>query len=194
VRVTEDRETLKVRLIAEAQLDTHEVVARRAAEDLLLVLAADFPDRIESVGTEWDDDEVFAEALVRTRAETGMELTRHVVAESELLMLSGESYFTATHALWANEFDPPEPEHGTLVAVPNRQVVFAHPIRDRAAVQMLTPMLELARRFGEAGPGGISTNLYWLYEGQLRKVELQETEDQILIPPASPFALLLNRL
>lgn len=190
-----DRETFKVRLIAEAQLETTEVVARRAADDLLLVLAADLPDRVESVGTEFDDDAVFAEALNRTRSEQGLELTRHAVADSELLMLSGESYFTATHALWAAEFDPPEAEHGTLVAVPNRQVVFAHPIRDNAVVRMLTPMLELARRFAEAGGAGVITsNLYWLREGRLRRIVLEETEDQILISPVSEFAQLLNRL
>jgi hypothetical protein len=110
-------------------------------------------------------------------------------------MLSGESYFTATHALWANEFDAPESEHGTLVAVPNRQVVFAHPIRDRAVVAMLTPMLELSRRFSaEAGTGQISANLYWLRAGTLQRVDLEETEDQILIPPASEFAQLLQQL
>ena len=191
-----DRDTLKVRLISEAQLDTTvEVVARRAAEDLLLVLTADLPDRIESVGSEYDDDELFAEALVRTRAETGLELTRHAVAGSELLMLSGESYFTATHVLWAGEFDPPEGEHGTLVAVPNRQVVFAHPINDRAVVPMLTPMLELARRSQTAGgPGAISSNLYWLRAGALQRIVLDETEDEIVISPISEFAKLLNRL
>lgn len=190
-----ERETLKVRLIDEAQLESLEVVARRAAEDLLLVLAADFPDRVESVGREYDDDELFAEALVRTRSEPGLELTRHGVAGSELLMLSGESYFTATHALWAAEFDPPESEHGTLVAVPNRQVVFAHPIRDTAVVRMLTPMLELARRFSDAGgAGAINPNLYWLRDGQLQKVALEETEEQILISPTSEFGQLLNRL
>ena len=191
-----ERDTLKVRLIAEAQLDTLEVVARRAAEDLLLVLTADLPDRVESVGPEFDDDELFAEALVRTRGETGLELTRHAVAGSELLMLSGESFFVATHALWAGELDPPEPEHGTLIAVPNRSVLFAHPIRDRAAVRMLTPMLELARRFAAAGgPGAINTNLYWLRgDGQLDKINLEETEHTIVIAPASDFAQLLDRL
>ncbi|MDA0183090.1 hypothetical protein OJ997_22465 [Solirubrobacter phytolaccae] len=191
---TYDNDTLKVRLIAESQLETREVVARRAADDLLLVLAADLPDRVESVGTEYDDDAIFAEALVRTRSEQGLELTRHAVAGSELLMVSGDSYFTATHALWAAEFDPPESEHGTLVAVPNRQVVFAHPIRDRSVVAMLTPMLELARRAVERDPGQISPNLYWLREGTLALIDLEETEEQIIIPPASEFAQLLNRL
>jgi hypothetical protein len=190
-----ERDTFKVRLIAEAQLDSTEVVARRAAEDLLLVLTADLPDRVESVGTEYDDDEVFVEALSRTRSEPGLELTRHVVADSELLMLSGNSFFVSTHALWAAEFDPPESEHGTLVAVPNRQVVFAHPIRDGAAMRMLTPMLELARRFQAAGGlGSISSQLYWLRDGRLQRIQLEETESEIILSPASEFARLLGRL
>ena len=136
----------------------------------------------------------FGAALANTRAEPGLELTRHALADSELLMLSGESFFVATHALWAGELDPPEPEHGTLIAVPNRSVLFAHPIRDRAAVRMLTPMLELARRFAAAGgPGAINTNLYWLRgDGQLDKINLEETEHTIVIAPASDFAQLLD--
>jgi hypothetical protein len=172
------------------------MVVRRAAEDLLLVLAEDLPDRVESVPRERDDDALFAEGLANTRAEPGLQLTRHAVLDAELLMLSGESFFVATHALWADAFDPPASEHGTLVAVPNRSVVFAHPIRDGAAVRMLTPLLELARRFhGAGGPGAINAHLYWLRgETQLERIALEETDEQILISPGSDFAQLLNRL
>jgi hypothetical protein len=188
--------TLKVRLVAEAAVDPTELVVRRAAEDLLLVLTEDHPDRVESVAREREDEDLFDEALETTRAEPGLQLTRHAVVDSELLMLSGDSFFVATHALWAGELDPPESEHGTLVAVPNRSVLFAHPIRDAAAVRMLTPLLELARRFAAAGgPGAINTNLYWLRAGgQLDKVALEETDDRILIAPSSEFARLLERL
>ena len=190
--------SLKVRLVAESTVDPTELIVRRAAEDLLLVLSEDLPDRVVSVprGEADDDDSTFAMALANTRAEPGLELTRHALADSELLMLSGESFFVATHALWAGELDPPEAEHGTLIAVPNRGVLFAHPIRDRVAVRMLTPMLELARRFAAAGgPGAINTNLYWLRgDGQLDKINLEETEHTIVIAPASDFAQLLDRL
>ncbi|MBE2318907.1 hypothetical protein DVA67_023240 [Solirubrobacter sp. CPCC 204708] len=187
--------TLKVRLVADAAVDPTEMVVRRAAEDLLLVLSEDHPDRVESVTREHDDDALWTEALANTRAEPGLQLTRHAVLDSELLMLSGESFFVATHALWAGELEPPESEHGTLVAVPNRSVLFAHPIRDSAAVRMLTPMLELARRFSAAGDGAINANLYWLRGAQqLERIALEETEDQILISPTSEFAQLLRRL
>jgi hypothetical protein len=148
------------------------------------------------VPREREDDALFDAALEHTRAEPGLQLTRHAVVDSELLMLSGDSFFVATHALWAGALDPPESEHGTLVAIPNRSVVFAHPIRDSAAVRMLTPMLELARRFAAAGgPGAINTNLYWLRPGgPLDRIALEETAEQILIAPGSEFAQLLQRL
>lgn len=187
--------TLKVRLVDESTVDPTEMVVRRAAEDLLLVLTEDHADRVESVPRERDDDDLFATGLANTRGEAGLQLTRHAVVDSELLMLSGESFFVATHALWADELDPPASEHGTLVAVPNRSVLFAHPIRDAATVRMLTPMLELARRFAEAGgPGKINSNLYWRRGQQLDKINLEETEDRILLSPASEFAQLLDRL
>jgi hypothetical protein len=182
--------TLKVRLFEKAAVGDAEVIARPLADDLLLVLTHDHPDRIESA-TEGD----FETALANTRAEPGLELTRHAVAGGELLMLSGDSFFVATHVLWAGDLDGPEPRHGTLVAVPNRNVVFAYPIRDRGVVAVLTPLLELARRFHAAGgAGAITTNLYWLRGSKLQRVVLEESAEHIVISPVSEFAALLNAL
>ena len=64
------------------------------------------------------EDELFAHALGQARAERGIELKRLDLDGAPVSLVSGESFFTATHALWADEFDPPTSEHGTLLVVP----------------------------------------------------------------------------
>ena len=121
------------------------------------------------------DEDLFAQALARVRAEGGLQLDRHEVTIDDdtapLFVLHGPSVFTSTHALWADEFDPPAAPHGTLVAVPTRNAVLAHPIRDARVVGVVDPMLELARSAAEQDPAPLSTRLFWLRDGRLEGVD-----------------------
>jgi hypothetical protein len=118
------------------------------------------------------------------RTEPGLTLDRHEVqigkAVAPLFVLHGESFFTATHALWADEFDPPRAPYGTLVAVPTHNAVLAHPIRDARVLGVIEPMLELARSAADQGHEPVSTRLFWLREGRLEAVDAT-TEFQDLL-------------
>jgi hypothetical protein len=156
-------------------------------DHLDVLLAFDLPGGVMLVPDDWGDQDLFAQALARVRAEGGLELDRHDVTldgdTAPLFVLHGPSVFTATHALWADEFDPPAAAYGTLVAVPTRNAVLAHPIRDARVLGVVEPMLELARSAAEQDPAPLSTRLYWLREGRLEGVD------------ATPeFAELLERL
>jgi len=158
-----------------------------AGDDLDVLLAFDLPGGVMLVPGDWGDEDLFAQALARVRAEDGLQLDRHEVtlddATAPLFVLHGPSIFTSIHALWADEFDPPAAPHGTLVAVPTRNAVLAHPIRDARVVGVVDPMLELARSAAEQDPAPLSTRLFWLRDGRLEGVD------------ATPeFAQLLERL
>ena len=90
-------------------------------------------------------------------------------------MLTGESFFTATHALWADRFSGPEAEFGTLVGVPTRHIVVAHPIRDRIALTVMAKMLQLVERYFNDGPGSLSDSLYWLADGRMERLKTGST-------------------
>ncbi|MBE2317717.1 hypothetical protein DVA67_017175 [Solirubrobacter sp. CPCC 204708] len=178
-------------------------VTRRVAEDLQLVLSWDQPDRVatphrDEVFARGEPDDLFAEAIENARAEEELELERHEIPVGddvvELFALTGASHFTATHALWADEFDPPGSEHGTLVAVPNRHTVLAHPIRAMSMVGSLGVMLDLARRMEQEGPGSISPHLYWLREGRLERLDARITDAGIEFAPSAEFGAMMARL
>jgi hypothetical protein len=143
-------------------------------ENLNVMLAFDLPGGVMFVPEGWGDENVFVGALGRVRSEPGLRLDRHEVQVDNdvapLFILHGASFFTATHALWADEFDPPTAAYGTLVAVPTHHAVLAHPIRDARVLGVIEPMLELVRSAAEQGEP-VSTRLYWLRDGRLEAID-----------------------
>src|SRR3954469_21656079 len=163
------------------------VKALLAGDDLHVLLAYDLPGGVMLLPEGWGDQDLFVSAIGRVRSEPGLQLDRHEVTLDDdvapLFVLHGPSVFTSTHALWADEFEPPAPAYGTLVAVPARNAVLAHPIRDARVTGVVEPMMELARSAAELDAAPLSTRLFWLREGRLEGVD------------ATPeFAELLERL
>ena len=109
-------------------------------------------------------------------------------------MLTGESFFTATHALWADRFSEQPAEFGTLVGVPTRHTVVAHPIRDRGALTVIAQMLQLVARSFNDGPGSLSDGLYWLLDGRLERLETWIDEQGPHLSPSPRFARVLEAL
>jgi hypothetical protein len=190
------RAALRARLIDDDYTGGREFefAGRRVGDDLTLVLAYDLPDTVHLPTRqdvlEWgDEDELFDLALDQTRDEQGLELTRHDYGEDQggptsVWLLVGDSFFTATHGLWADRFDSPASEHGTLVCVPNRHAVLAHPIRDLGAIGAIQAMLRVGRSMWEEGPGSLSDGLYWLRDGFLQRLETRvEGESTVFVPP-----------
>lgn len=197
--VDEARAALKARLLGEAHMPAGgvELAERRVADGLRLVLAFDMPDSVRmparSDVLEWgEEDELFEIALANTDAEGGALVERHDFSEKEggpatIWSFTGESFFTATHGLWSAHIEGP---HGSVVAVPNRQAVLIHPIRDLAVVNAITIMVGLARRLCADGPGSISEDLYWSRD---RTLTLLPVDGDTFTPP-DEFVETLNRL
>jgi len=147
-----------------------------------------------------DEDELFALALDRVRLEPGLALERQEVQVNDegetvpIFMLVGDSFFTATHALWADGFDPPPSEHGTLLAVPTRHVVLAHPIRGAEVIGAVNALVALAHQFESEGPGSISANLYWLRDGELRILRAWADDEGTHFVPSPEFIEMLEGL
>jgi hypothetical protein len=177
-----------------------EVAARRVGTDLQLALAYDLPYTVDVPDREkilaWGaEDELFELAVEHARAEPGLELDRHVIGEDiGMWSLVGDSFFTATHALWADDFDPPASEHGTLVAVPHRHAVLAHPIRDLSVVGAVTHMVLLVQRMYVEGPGSLSDGLYWLRAGTLERLDVRVDGESTTFTPSQELLEIFNRL
>jgi hypothetical protein len=197
----EARAAMKARLLTDTYTEgtDADLLALRVAEDLLLVVAYDLPENVmvplrEELLRHGEERELLELALRHAREEPGLSLERHELNDAPLYVLSGESFFTATHALWADRFHDPAPELGTLVGVPTRHLVVAHPIRDRTALSVMAKLLRLVQRYFADGPGSLSDGLYWLADGRLERLETWIDEEGPHLSPSPRFARVLEQL
>lgn len=197
----EARAAMKARLLSDAYLEDTgaDLLGLRVAEDLIAVVAFDLPENVmlperDELLQYGGEEELLELALRQVREEPGLALERYELHGAPLYALTGESFFTATHALWADRLYKPPAELGTLVGVPTRHIVVAHPIRDRSALTVIAQMLQLvARHFGE-GPGSLSDGLYWLVDGRMERLETWIDEQGPHLSPSPRFAQVLEAL
>lgn len=186
---------LRARLVplSDARGSTIPIEHREVLPDVAAVLVLDLPDRIVPVtpqraselalalrgddhGDTTDDEGSELDLLWET-AFTQVRETDHPDIDVEepadgvpIMVLSSESYFAATHALWADRFMDAPPD-GMLIAVPHRHVVLVHGVRD-AGVQMALPnMVLLARHHFGSSETPVSPWAYWLHDGRFHKIE-----------------------
>ena len=100
---------MKARLLTDAyKQDTGaDLLELRVAEDLIAVVAYDLPENVmlperADVLQYGDEHELLALALRHAREEEDLALERYELHGAPLYVLTGESFFTATHALWAD--------------------------------------------------------------------------------------------
>ncbi len=92
-----------------------------------------------------------------------------------VMVLTSDSPFGATHAMWADHFLD-TPDDGLLVIAPHRGLVLVHAVRD-AAVQAALPNLALlARHHFEHGEAPVSPWLYWWHDATFHRIEVQANE------------------
>jgi hypothetical protein len=197
----EARAAMKARLLPDAFKEDvgADLLELRVAEDLVVAVAYDLPENVmlpeRAEALQYGAERELIElALRRAREEPGLQLEEHELHGAPLYVLTGESFFTATHALWADRFAEPEAELGTLVGVPTRHIVVAHPIRDRATLTVMPKLLQLVERYYADGPGSLSDRLYWLSEGRMERLETWIDDQGPHLSPSPRFARVLEAL
>lgn len=204
-RFEDVRSLLKVRIYHSDYLrhmGPDRLVHRVPAPGLVETLVYDLPSSVSTVPREhlraWGrpEDELFALGLANVRAEGLLEPRRfEVEAGAAFYALAGDSFFTASHALFLGEYlGRPASEHGALVAVPHRHGVLYHPIADMRVVPVLRSMIAVAFGMYQEGPGSIHPGLYWWQEGRMTDLPSRVRARSIDFTPPEEFVALLNRL
>lgn len=203
-RFEDVRPLLKVRIYHADYLlhmGPERLVHRVPAPGLVETLVYDLPFSVSTVPREhlhaWGlpEGELFALGLANVRAEGLLEPRRFEVdGGGAFYALAGDSFFTATHALFLGDYLKPVPEHGALVAVPHRHAVLYHPIADMTVVPVLQSMIAVSFGMYQEGPGSIHPGLYWWREGRLTELPSRVRARSIDFFPPGEFAAMLNRL
>ena len=196
---------LKLRVWAEADLPPDfPLVAKPIAEGLIAVLSIDWPEEVSTVHAEvadgWgrDRDELWRLAERNTRADPDVEVEVRAASGGDGLpvaMCIGDSFFSASRALWPDELVPGEPStQDVLVAFPNRHLGIACPMTDARIVGVISWLAAFVHDRCVEGPGSISDDLYWWSGGAWTRLPVEVTGDKVEFFPPEPFVEVLNRL
>jgi hypothetical protein len=195
------RTRLKVRLYPADVGSEIFLTVREPMDGVKAVLVYDMPETIHSVRQGHVDgwgrplEELFAIALDNVKASEPVEpKTFPIDQNAALTLLGGESYFTASHALFLGDYLDPIPEHGALVSVPHRHVVIYHPIVDQGVLLALNAMIPMTLGMFQDGPGSISPQLYWWRGGRFLLLPTEVGNSEIKFTPPDEFVALLNRV
>jgi hypothetical protein len=143
------------------------------------------------------DKEIFAAALKNLSTLTKPDVqTIHPAPGVAVVGIVGEDVFAASNVLRLASFPQAIGKQGAVVAIPNRHMVFAHPINDTSATPAIGIMMQMARDFEQRGPGSITANLYWYHDGgQFTRLPYDVKPDgQIAFQPPEAFRKVLNAL
>ena len=127
---------------------------------------------IDSLGVPWDEAARMGLANLR-RLKDNVEHVRHH-GGAEVAMLTG-SMFTASRALVLDtvlrqSLRVENPPFGCLVALPARDMLLVHVLRDQTVVSALDMLVRLATCFFADSPGPVSPHVYYVADNQWQQV------------------------
>jgi len=199
------RSFLKVRLYHTDYLDQMGgtgLVHRVPADGLIETLVYDLPGSVRTVPPDhvrkWgvEADELFQIGLANVKAEPPPARQTFDVGKGAVLQaLVGDSFFTASHALFLEEHLNPLPPFGALLAVPHRHAVLFHPIENMRVIGAVNSMIPITFGMYQEGPGSLSPGLYWWRSGTFTLLPTKVSAQSITFSPPEVFVNdVLNRV
>ncbi len=193
------RPNLRIRIYSVADVPPAEsLVAWALAEGLLATLVYDLPNALFNVAPKFTEpwgqsrDGLWQAALENMSREKAPQVTAIGEATTPMVVIEGESYYTATNVLWLDRLTPVDATRGAVVAIPSRHLLILHPVNDLRVAATLNLMLSAAARMYDQGPGSISDHLYWWRPGRLTLIPSDRRQNSLT--PPDEFVQLLNRL
>lgn len=196
------KDRLRARLYpADITNHTAEIVQRAGPEGTLEVLALDLPTTVRTVSRAeakvWrlDPEDLLDIGRQNLRASRKLVATVFPLEQgTRLKVLTGDSYYAASHALFLDEYLRDDLPHGALVGIPKRDMLLLHEIRDMGLMEAVTALLQLIVGMHRDGPGSLSPNLYWRHDGEFTVIPYEMDDDTLTLVPPEAFVALMDEL
>lgn len=176
------------------------LAARPFAPGLIEVAVIDTPTtvrmltRAEAEAWPVPPEELFALGRANVRADGPLQRVERRVGECTVTELSGWTFYAATHVFWLEEYLTLGPL-GALVALPNRGLVLAAPLRlsdggygrhvrhgEETVALVAARLHERAAAGYREGPGSLSPELFWWRQGGLTPLEARADGRGLVLP------------
>ncbi|MFN3404513.1 MAG: hypothetical protein ACK40G_10495 [Cytophagaceae bacterium] len=171
------RDYLAVRIYPEDFVDKfqlEEFVYRVDLEKTITMLVLDLPYSVESVlqqqASEWKitTDELFKIAIANLQEHYRPDLER---TNQNIIAFKGDNFFLTSNILYFTDYPECIGTYGSLVALPNREVLICKPIENDIDVEVgLQVMIPFVNEIFEHEQGRISGNVYWYYQGKFELI------------------------
>lgn len=195
-------QSLRVRLYPVDMLSqTVETVHRLGPDGTLEVLVLDLPTTVRTIARSeagrWNlpQAELFEIGRRNLRVNHPLHQRRiHVHPGVELRVFTGDPYYTASCALFPDLWLPSYAPHGALIAIPRRDALLVHTIRDIGVLDAVEVMLRIAIHLHADGPGSLVPHLYWYHDGEFVALPYQVEDDIAQLEPPEAFDQLIDAL
>jgi len=170
-------------------------------EGLVATLVCDFDSFNCSVpdsalaGWALSRDEAVALALENIAAQDPVEVapTPSGTPGPPLYVIHGPGSYTASHALMLDRILDGARPLGFIVAIPTRDALIYHPIRDASVQEAMQLMFMMAERFYEDGAGAVSKELFWWHRGKLSRIPTARIGERLVIDGTGEFGDVVYR-
>lgn len=163
--------------------------ALEVAPGLLQTLAYDRPDSIQVL----NDDHVHRHGMAALHDAGAENLSREVPdqclqLDGDVFLLEGSEYVGSLVLVmpWVTQLvvDEPDPPHGVLVAMPARNLLLFHVIRDfRHAEDALGEMARITEELHDESSHQVSPRVHWWRPGLLESVAHHDANGLMTYPP-----------
>lgn len=174
-----------------AEADNGILAARPFAPGLIEAVVVDTPTTVRTVTIDEMDgwpvsgDALFMLGRDNVRGDGPLQVDEQDHGGVRLSVLHGWTFYAATHLAWLERYIDMSP-YGALVIVPNRSLIMAYTIRERAGyAQVIDAATELQAQAWQAydeGPGSLSPHLFWWRAGVLTLLETRYHGDSLVLP------------
>jgi len=191
------KDKIKLRLLTATSRLNIEVATYPVCDEFLTVVAIDNPQSItipkaEAVA-EWPltKSQLYDLALQNMWEQDMPSINAFDPSVPHILEFAGESFFTASHILMLDRHFP-KAEHGLLVVVPARDIVFVHQIENLKTVEAVGIMIRAANELFHQSPGPVTPALLWWRDGKFINLPWEPVGNNLNFSPPPEFTDVLN--
>jgi hypothetical protein len=204
-KIIEDFEQVKkylgVRIYAEeyiAHVGKENTVSKHIAGELYATMVLDLPEAVQTVSAEkaekWGKtrDELLEIGVQNIKSNYTFNVSKEALEDFKIWLITGEHFFTPNILFDLQNRPNLVGKSGALIGLPHRHAVIIYPIDDLDFVKTINVLIPLISSMYEEGPGSVSTNLLWYYNGEFENQPYVIEEGTIQFTPTEGFLEMIN--
>ena len=175
-------------------------VGKTIAGDIYAILVYDLPQSIISVTPKdaaiWGIElgQLFEIAEKNSRRNYPLEITKKNVNGIDILTVETDHFFSPNIILDLKNRPDLTGTHGSLIAVPTRNVAIIYPIENLSVAQAINALIPVVYNVFQKGPGSLSNNLIWYYQSALENQPYKIEDGKLSFRPSERFVEMLNKM